>query len=285
METAARSVAVGPETVSEFAKQLVMEERSAATVEKYARYAGKFLKRYGATHGVTRDAVIEWKREVSERYTAAGANGMIAAVNSFVMFLGRPELKVSSIKVQRRVVAESDRQLTDEEAKRLIKAAGRKGNRKMEVAMSAILATGIRVSELRYVTVEAAKRGEAEIRLKGKTRVIFLSDELAAMLMEYAKVNGIESGPLFITRTGRPLDRFSIWRGMKSLCKSARVAAKKVFPHNLRRLFARIFHKNIPNIAQLADVLGHSDVNTTRIYTAVTSDQLRAQISSLPLLL
>jgi site-specific recombinase XerD len=286
MDIAAGSVARAAETVVEFARRLLAEERSAATAEKYARYAGRFLERFGGEESrITRDAVIKWKDAVTARYTAAGANGMIAAVNSFVAYLGRPELKVTPLKVQRGVYADRERQLTDKEAGRLIAEAERRGMGRLALAMNTLLATGIRVSELRYITVEAAEDGQAEIRLKGKTRVIILPYKLTERLSEYARVNGIAGGPVFITRTGRPLDRFSVWRGMKSLCARAGVAAGKVFPHNLRRLFARIFHRSIPNLARLADVLGHSDVNTTRIYTAVTSDQLRAQLSSLPLLL
>ncbi|MDR1589495.1 MAG: tyrosine-type recombinase/integrase [Oscillospiraceae bacterium] len=259
-------------------------EKSPATVEKYTRYARAFLVYLDGAEA-TREGVLKWKKAVTARYTAAGANGMIAAVNSFVAYLGRPELKVAALRVQRRMFTLAESELGEREFKKLVSQAEHNGGGRLSLVMRTLLATGIRVSELGFITAEAVTAGHTEITLKGKTRAIFLTPALCAALHGYALARGITRGPIFVTRTGKPLDRFSIWRGMKKLCGSARVAAKKVFPHNLRKLFARIFYSHIPKLARLADVLGHSNVNTTRAYTALSGESLREQLSALPLML
>lgn len=210
---------------------------------------------------------------------------MLAAVNSYLGYLGREELRAAPLKVQKRAYADEKRELRKEDFARLLAAAERLGRDRTALVLRTLHATGLRVSELRFVTAEAAERGEAEVTMKGKTRGVFLPDKLRRRLTEYARRRGITRGPVFVTRTGRPVDRFSVWREMKALCAEAGVEPARAFPHNVRKLFARIFHAAIPSLAELADVLGHSDVNTTRIYTAPTAASLRRRIAALPLLL
>jgi integrase len=268
-----------------YASHLRNGEKSAATVEKYVRYARAFLGSAGGGEvcRLTREGAVEWKRAVAARYTAAGANGMIAAANSFAAYLGRPELRLGSLRVQRQMLVPQERELGRGEQRKLVEAARRLGRARLALAMRTMAGTGIRVSELAYITVEAARSGRADVSLKGKTRTVILHDKLRPQLLEYARAQGIEAGPIFITRTGRPVDRHSVWRGMKGLCKAAGVLAGKVFPHNLRRLFARTFYQNIPNLCDLADAMGHSNVNTTRLYTSGTAAQLRRKLTALDL--
>ncbi|MDR3310058.1 MAG: tyrosine-type recombinase/integrase [Oscillospiraceae bacterium] len=267
-----------------FSAELRRGEKSAATVEKYLRYARRFSSELCGAE-LTKDAVIAYKARVAERYTAAGANGMIAAVNSLLVYLGRADLRVSPLKVQRRLFSPPERELNRGEFERLVAVTERGGDARLSLALRTMFATGIRVGELRFVTVEAARGGRTEIRLKGKIRELFLQPKLCKLLLGYAKRRGIASGSVFVTRSGKPIDRFAVWRGMKRLGRLAGVAAAKVFPHNLRHLFARIFYAKIPNLAALADVMGHSDVNTTRIYTASSGAELRRQLDSLRLIL
>ncbi|MDR1329064.1 MAG: tyrosine-type recombinase/integrase [Oscillospiraceae bacterium] len=270
-------------SAKDYAEHLRREEKSSETISKYTRYAGAFA---GFSDGeITRDVAIAWKQTVTSRYSAAGANGMIAAVNSFLNYLGLGELKISSLKIQRKTFLPEEKELSRNETESLIKAAEHEGKSNIALAIRVLLATGARVSELQYITVEAAQTGRAEIRLKGKTRELFLQPKLCRALLARAKSAGITSGPIFVTRTGKPIDRHRIWREMKALGAKAGVLASRVFPHNLRRLFARTFFAKFPNLAALADVLGHSDVNTTRIYTAETAETHRKRLESLHLLL
>jgi site-specific recombinase XerD len=271
-------------SVEEYAEQLRKDEKSSETISKYSRYARAFLAFLGGRE-VTKEAALAFKSGVTGTHSAAGANGVIAAVNSFLGYLGRGELKVSSLKIQRRVFADERRELRREDLERLLAAAESSGCDRTALIARTIHATGIRVSELPYITLEAARRGTAEITLKGKTREIFIPDKLRKRLLSYAAGRGVTSGAIFVTRTGKPIDRHRIWREMKAVGIQAGILATRVFPHNLRKLFARIFYAKIPNLSALADVLGHSDVNTTRIYTALTSLSLRGRMASLPLLL
>jgi site-specific recombinase XerD len=270
-----------------FERTLRLQERSAATAEKYGRYARFFTEfiRECAGGALTREAALEFKRYITERHSAAGANGMLAAVNSYMRFLGREELRVSPLKLQHRVFADEQREMRREDFEKLLRAAEKLGRTRTELILRAMHATGIRVSELVCVTRAAVDTGVAEITMKGKTREVFLPEKLRRRLLDYAKAQNISEGALFITRAGKPIDRHAVWREMKALCAEANVSPERVFPHNIRRLFARIFYAAIPSLAELADVLGHSDVNTTRIYTASTAKSLRSRMAALPLLL
>jgi site-specific recombinase XerD len=270
-----------------FERTLRLQERSAATAEKYGRYA-RFFTAFiidCAGGALTREAALEFKLRVKECHSAAGANGMLAAVNSFMRYLGRDELRVSPLKLQRRVFTDERREMRREDFENLLSAAETLGRTRIALILRTMHATGIRVSELTCITRAAAEKGVAEITMKSKTREVFLPDKLRRRLLSYAEEQHISEGALFITRAGRPIDRHAVWRGMKALCGRAGVSPSRVFPHNIRRLFARIFYAAIPSLAELADVLGHSDVNTTRIYTATTAKSLRSRMSSLPLLL
>ena len=269
-------------TLLRFEAQLRQDEKSAATIEKYLRYARMFAE---CIHNVelTKEAVVAWKADMASRYTATGTNGMITAVNSFLRFLGRGDLRVTTLRVQRQTLSQTERQLQQGELNRLIQTAERQNKHQLALMLQTFASTGIRVSELPYITAEAAESGFAEIMLKGKVRTIILPKKLCKKLLHYAKCSSITSGAIFLSKSGKPIDRFTVWRWMKGLCASAGVAAQKVFPHNLRKLFARLFYAKTKSLADLADILGHSDINTTRIYSAPTSGYLRGILDRLNL--
>lgn len=268
--------------VSAYAAHLRQEEKSPATIEKYSRYAKRFL-RFAGEGPLSKDKAIAYKEHVSARYSAAGANGMLAAINGLFAFLNRPELRVRPLKVQRRHFVPREKELNRGDMDRLLKEARRRGKRRLEMIIQTLFATGIRVSELRYITVDAMRSGRAEIHLKGKVRTIFLPDKLCQRLRAYAAERRIASGPVFITRSGRPVDRSNIWGEMKRLCRGASVAAAKVYPHNLRHLFARIYYRKIPDLVELAGIMGHSDINTTRMYAASSDAECRKRLNALHL--
>ena len=215
--------------------------------------------------------------------TPAGVNGAIAALNCLFSFWGLPECRMRSVKIQRRIFRDEERELTEKEYRRLLTAA--KGNRRLLLVMETICATGIRVSELKFFTVEAVRRGRAEVYNKGKNRPVFPPGKLQKTLLQYIKAQGIESGPVFITRSGRPLDRSNIWSDMKKLCRTAGVAEVKVFPHNLRHLFARMYYGLEKDIVRLADILGHASINMTRIYTMESGAEHRRQLERMRLVI
>lgn len=268
--------------VSEFEAQLRREEKSAATIEKYVRYANAFLRFLGG-RPLTKESAIAYKEWVSASYTACGANGMLAAVNSFFAFLKRADCRLRPLKVQRGLFLPPERELTRSDLERLLHAAQSQGKLRIALVMQTIFATGIRVGELRFITVEAARRARADVRFKGKTRTVFLTEKICGKLLKYAKQNGVLNGPVFVSAGKRPLDRSNIWAEMKRLCRGANVEEERVFPHNLRHLFARTYYESIPNLAELADLMGHSDVNTTRIYTATTGAELQKRLDRLNL--
>ena len=253
-----------------FGAQLAENEKSGATISKYMRDVRRFAG-FAAGAPVTRQMVLGWKEQLARQYAAASVNSMLAAVNALLRFAGWPEMCVRQLKIQRRVYMPEEKELSREEYERLVNTARGDGNERLELILQTIGSTGIRISELPYITVEAARRGEAVVRLKGKTRCVLLVRALRRRLLAYAQRRGISSGPVFLTRGGKVVNRTAVWREMKALCSSAQVPPGKVFPHNLRHLFARIFHGIDQDIARLADVLGHSSINTTRIYIASTS--------------
>lgn len=269
------------EVLRAFSAHLLRAEKSPATVEKYER--GARMLAAWLEGPLTREAALGWKAALAAGRTAAGANGLLAAMNSLAEFLHRPEMKVKLFRIQRRLFAARERELTRPDLDRLLQTADRLGKARLRLVMQTLFATGIRVSELRFITVGAAARGRAEIRLKGKTRTILIPTQLCRLLSQYAGTHGVGSGPVFVTRGGLPLDRSNIWTEMKRLCTRAGVAPDKVFPHNLRRLFARVYYRRTPNLAELADLMGHSNVNTTRIYTASTGAEFRRRLDALGL--
>lgn len=263
-----------------FAARLREEEKSAATVKKYCREAWRFMTWLGERE-VDRAAALAYKELLAGERTPAGVNGAVAALNRLFGFLGLVECRMKAVRVQRRIFRDEARELTEKEYRRLLSAARARKNERLLLAMESICATGIRVSELRFLTVEAARLGRAEVSNKGKVRTVFLPGKLQKELLKYVKRRGIISGPVFVTRSGRPLDRSNIWHEMKALCKEAGVAEGKVFPHNLRRLFARTFYGLEKDIVRLADILGHSSIDTTRIYTMESGETHRRQLEKM----
>ena len=274
---------VDEQTIEQFHSYLQQEEKSPATVEKYIRDARAFRK-FAGKQKVTKELVMEWKDSlVSGEYAVRSVNSMLASINSLLHFLGWEECRVKSLKTQRQTYCPEERELTKAEYMRLLKAA--KDQPQLQLVMETICATGIRVSELRFFTVEAVRAGQIEVSCKGKIRMILIPGKLRKLLMKYAKERGIREGAVFLTKHGKPLNRSNIWAQMKRLCAAAGVRASKVFPHNLRKLFARMFYKIEKDIAKLADVLGHSSINTTRIYIMTTGIEHRRQLERLELVL
>lgn len=257
----------GEHLLTEYTAYLQEAERSSLTIEKYRRDIRAFIQYLGAEVAITRGRVLEYKEQLKARYAPASVNSMLAAINGFFAFCGRAELRVKPLKIQRAVFLTPEKELTQEEYKRLLDAARGRKNERLNLVMQTICATGIRVSELRFITVQAVELGRATVSSKGKTRIVFIPKALQKLLKSYTGRNRIQTGSVFISRSGRPLSRHTIWADMKALCESAGVEAKKVFPHNLRHLFARCFYALDKDLSRLADILGHSNINTTRIYT------------------
>lgn len=279
-----RGRTITAKTINEFKEHLILAERSAATVEKYIRDIKAFAA-YTQGNAVTKETVIAYKKHLQETYAARSVNSMLASINSLFTFLGWHELKVRSLKLQRQIFCPEEKELTRAEYARLCRTAERRHNTRLCLILQTICGTGIRVSELRYITVEAAKRGEATVSAKAKTRTVFIVKALKRKLLRYAAEQGITTGMIFITRTRRPVDRTNIWREMKALCAAAHIDPQKVFPHNLRHLFARVFYGLEKDIAKLADILGHSSINTTRIYIISTGSEHRRRMENMRLIL
>lgn len=254
------------EQITAFDRCLQEDERASGTREKYLRDLRAFARWLAGTP-VTKDAVAQWKAHLLEqKYTPATVNSMLSALNSFFRFGGWEECRVKFLKIQRQVFRDPKQELTREEYERLLAAAHRRGQRRLALLIETIGGTGIRVSEVPFITVEAVRQGRAEIRLKGKIRTILIPGKLCRKILKYAGKHKIASGEIFITRSGKSLSRRQIWAEMKGLCKDAGVDSSKVFPHNLRHLFATVFYRASKDIVKLADVLGHSSIETTRIY-------------------
>lgn len=266
------------ETIVDFGKQLLKNERARATAEKYVHDVRAFADWLGDQE-LCRATVVEYKATLCEKYASATVNGALSSLNRFFEFTGRHDLHVKTLKIPKKLF-DDDKQLTKAEYSRLIEAAGER----LSLIMQTICSTGIRVSELRFITVEAVDVGIAEVNCKGRRRMVLLPKRLCKMLRRYVCRQKIKSGPVFVSKNGNPLDRSNIWSEMKKLCKKAGVSEKKVFPHNLRHLFARTFYEKHKDIVRLADVLGHSSVNTTRIYTTDTIETCRRYVQALDLL-
>ncbi len=273
------------EKINQFKQYLRNEERSENTIEKYLRDVHFFFS-FVDKEAITKDIVISYKNQLIQKgYAVHTINSMLASIHSFFSFLDWNELKVKSIKCQRQIYYPEEKELTKEEYVRLVNVAKRQGKERLSLLIQTIGATGIRVSELPYITVESIQCGEITVSLKGKIRKIFLVEELRKKLLNYAKRKGIKTGSIFITRTGKNLNRSNIWKEIKKLCVESNINPEKGFPHNLRHLFARLFYKIEKDIAKLADILGHSSINTTRIYIMSTGKEHKRQIESMKLIL
>lgn len=271
--------------ISSFAIYLKNEEKSKNTIEKYIRDVKLFFA-YVKSVEITKEKVIAYKNKlICDNYAIRSVNSMLASINSLFVFLGWLDLKAKNIKLQRQIYYPEEKELTKAEYIRLCRTAERNHNERLNLILQTICGTGIRVSELQFITVEAVKSNVAIVSLKGKTRSIFIVKELKKKLLRYAKNQNIKSGMIFVTRTGKAINRTNIWREMKSLCKDANVNPQKVFPHNLRHLFARVFYGIEKDIAKLADILGHSSIDTTRIYIISTGTEHRRCMENMRLII
>lgn len=272
------------ELIHSFKNYLIEEEKSENTIEKYVRDISFFMA-WLCGQEVTKILALEYKKELCEKYAPASVNAAISSLNSFFAFMEWHDIRIKALKIQRQIFSSKDKELTKVEYERLLNAAKSKKNERLFYLMQTICSTGIRVSELRYITTSAVHSGQAVINCKGKMRIVILPKELCKMLKGYIRENKIENSSVFVSRNGKPLDRSHIWKLMKALCESAGVPKEKVFPHNLRHLFARRFYSIHKDVIRLADILGHSSVNTTRIYTMESGEMHRIQIQKLGLLI
>lgn len=271
------------ELIGKYRDFLLDEEKSAATLKKYIRDVRAFAV-WLKERELSKSVVLAYKEYLIGHYAPASVNSVLSSLNSFFSYNEWYALRVKTLKMQKQIFASSDKELTKTEYERLLTVAKSQGNERLYYLMQTICASGIRVSELRYITVDAVRKEKAVIRCKGKLRTVILPKQLCRMLNRYAQKRHIKSGPVFVTKTGKPLDRSNIWADMKKLCACAGVSKDKVFPHNLRHLFARTYYTLQKDIVRLADILGHSSVNTTRIYTMESGEVHRRQIQKLGLL-
>lgn len=272
------------EMLEQFQSYLKNEEKESSTIAKYLHDVQVFVGWLGEKE-ITKEKLTDYKEYLIEKkYNPKTINGILSAINKFLTFVGQSELKVKYLRIQRQLFRHSNKELTQAEYLKLINKAQELGKERLSLLMQTICATGIRVSELKYITVETVKAGKAEISLKGKIRIILLTGKLCKKLLKYAKRQKITSGEIFITRSGRGLGRKQIWAEMKALCKKSGVSTGKVFPHNLRHLFARAFYRVCKDVAKLADVLGHSSIETTRIYLISTGAEHLQTLNKLQLL-
>lgn len=268
--------------IEDFRSYLVQEEKSAITIAKYLHDVNDFFI-YAKNENISKDVVLNYKQSMIEKYAVRSVNSKLASLNSLFLYLGWNDCKVKNLKIQQEIYSSEERELTKAEYLRLLEAT--KNNLRLRLIIETICGTGIRVSELQFFTVEGVKKGTVTVRCKNKTRNILVPSKLRKLLLGYARAKKINKGILFRTKSGKPLDRSNIWFEMKKLCKLANVDSKKVFPHNLRKLFARTFYGLEKDIAKLADILGHSSIDTTRIYIISTGIEHRRRIDSLGLVI
>lgn len=270
--------------IGEFKSYLRSDEKSENTIKKYVRDVRAFCD-FTESREVSKSVVIEFKTSLVENYEVTSANSMIAAVNAFLRFMGWLDCCIKQFKVQKKAFCSEEKELTKSEYVRLVNTAKQKGNERLNLILQTICGTGIRVSELQFITVEAVRKGEAVVSSKNKTRTVFIVRELQKKLLNYIKTKGITTGCIFITKSGKSMSRCNIWREMKALCEQAGVSPDKVFPHNLRHLFARTFYGIEKDIAKLADILGHSSINTTRIYIITTGAEHKRKMENMRLII
>ena len=284
----------GAAAITDFETEMRREERCAGTIEKYVRDIktfGRWLSENGMlsldeiwSYDLDPELGTAWKTDLMQRgYQPSTINGMICSVNHF-FFLKGSTFRIRTMRIQKKMFWDADRELNKEEFQKMVVTARKEGRERLCLLLETIAGTGIRVSELPFITAEAAKQGRASICLKGKIRVILLTKKLCIRLKEYARKNGIHEGPIFLTRRGTPLSRKQVWAEMKALAKRAGVEAGKVFPHNLRHLFARCFYSENQDLVGLASLLGHSSVETTRLYLLTTESIQLGRLNKLRLI-
>lgn len=281
----------GQGRLEQFHDYLVKEERASATITKYLHDVNIFYE-YAAARGnepeaehVTKELVIEFKNWLLQQYHVRSVNSMLAALNSFLRFAGRNECRVKLVKVQKQMICEEKKELKKQEYYRLVKAARDSGNERLAMILQTLCGLGLRISELKFVTVEAVKKGKLQVLNKGKNRAAFISGKLQKQLLLYIGRHKLKTGEVFITKNGKQMDRSNIWREMKKLSEQAEVEQQKIFPHNLRHLFARTFYELKKDVVKLADIMGHSNIETTRIYTSTSGVEYRRQLEALGLIL
>ena len=270
--------------IEKFKEFLIRNEKSAATIEKYIRDIKSFLK-FSQNRLIDKILVIQYKKYIGEHYAVRSANSMLTALNIFFRYFERYDLCVKLFKLQKDAYSSEEKELSREEYVSLVKAAQSNNNERLALVVQTICCSGIRVSELKFITVEAVKKGEAIVNCKGKSRKVYIVSSLKQKLIHFAYKNNIKNGAIFITKNGKPLNRSNIWRDMKNLCRDANVNPEKVFPHNLRHLLARTFYNLDKDISKLADILGHSNINTTRIYIMTTFVEHRNRIENMKLVI
>jgi len=270
-------------SINQFKKYLILEEKSNLTVEKYVRDITKFMN-WCYDKDITKEVVLEYKQMLIKNYLPASVNSILSSINAFFAFKHRHDLKVKALKIQKQIFTPQNRELNKSEYYKLLEIAQSKKNQKLYYLIQTICSTGIRISELKYITVEAVKNEKINIKSKGKIRLVFIPKRLCKILNKYISQNKIKSGPVFISRNGNPLDRSNVWKALKNLCKNTNLSQEKIFPHNLRHLFAKTYYSAQKDIVRLADILGHSNINTTRIYTMESGDIHYKQIQKLGLL-
>ena len=272
------------ELLKDFERNMFEDEKSKATVEKYLRDLNYFVN-FVNDRTIDKGLVLEYKAELAHNYALTSANSMLAALNAFLRFVGWLERCAKQFKIQKKAFCSEEKKLSKEEYLSLVRTAENKNNERLSLLIQTIYGTGIRVSEVEYITVEEVYRGEAIVSCKGKTRRVFLVSALRKKLLQYTKDHGIKSGMIFVTKNGKAMDRSNIWAEMKKLCKEASVSPNKVFPHNLRHLLARTFYGLEKDIAKLADILGYSNINTTRIYIISTGAEHRRKMENMRLII
>lgn len=268
------------ENIKKFELYLYEEERSDNTIEKYMRDI-RFFREWLGGRNIDKSTVLEYKKELCESYAPRSVNSMLSSLNAFFLFMDWHELKVKTLKIQRQIFSEEEKELTKAEYERLLTAAENKKDERLRCIIQTLGGTGIRISELKYITCEAVKKGQAVINCKGKLRQVFLPGQLRKLLKDYIRRSNIKTGSVFVSKNGKPLNRSNVWRMLKNLCEIANVDKNKVFPHNFRHLFARTYYSIQKDIVRLADVLGHSSVNTTRMYTMESGIEHRRQLQKL----
>ena len=282
MDRKERIQRISPHQLTAFQADLLRKEYSAGTAKNYVRAVCALSTWSGGA--VSRSRVLAWKAHLTDWYAPATVNTMLAGVNRFFSFAGWGSCRVKALRLQRRSFRDAERDLDREEYRTLVRTARAQGRERLALVMETLCATGIRVGEVPYITVEALRRGRAEVALKGKIRTILIPGQLCRKLLKYAKKQKIASGEIFLTGGGKRLSRVQIWSEMKHLCRAAGIAERKVFPHNLRHLFARTFYRACRDVVQLADILGHSSVETTRIYLLSTGTEHVRRLERLNLL-
>lgn len=261
-----KEIILTDKSIKGYIEYLNEQERSESTIKSYKRELMS-LQLFLDCQPVTKDKLLSYKTMLTSHYAPTTCNVSIAALNSYLKYIGRPDLMLNPLKIQRQIYEPADKELTRREYDKLIRAANINGQERLSLIIQTICSTGIRVSELCYITVESLKEGKCLVTNKGKSRIVFLPTSLCTMLKKYVVNSNITSGPIFITRSGKPLDRSNIWAEMKRLCTIAKVNPEKVYPHNLRHLFARAYYSQYKDLSRLCDLLGHTSVNTTKIYT------------------